>query len=79
MAEITARTAVHINLGNFEWVEIDRTITGIPDITPAEEIHARLFDLMAPGMKAAQLATAYADADNETSVYTWNELMTGGS
>ena len=78
MAEITARMAVHINLGSFEWVEIDRTLTGIPDGTSAEEIHAKLLKLMAPGMQAAQRATAYDPADNETSVYEWNN-MTGGS
>ena len=78
MAEITARMPVHINLGSFEWVEIDRTLTGIPDGTPAGEIHARLLKLMAPGFKAAQDATLYGSGDNETSVYEWNN-MTGGS
>ncbi len=77
MSEITARTAIHINLGNFEWVEVDRTITGIPGATPAEEIDARLYRLMAGGIKKAIAATLYDEADNETSVYEWNKLIGG--
>ena len=77
MEEVTARRLIRINLGNYEHVEIERTITGIPGTTPGNVIDETLDGLMAADIERATQATQYDPKDNDTSVYEWNRIMGG--
>lgn len=70
---ITARRRLVFNTEKYESVEIEFTISDIPDDTDPDDITMHLDELMAPELHRARLATSRVEGD--TSVYTWNRIV----
>lgn len=72
--EMVVRRVLEFNLGRYEQMTIDVTLTGIPLDTRPETI-AETFDaIMEPEIHRAKLATVHPEDDNVTSVYEWDRI-----
>lgn len=70
---ITIRRKLLFNTDRFENMEIEVTITDLPDGVDPEQASVMLDQAMAGELYRARLATSKESGD--TSVYTWNEIV----
>jgi hypothetical protein len=72
---ITIRRKLLFNIDRFENAEVEVTITGLPDDVDPEKASEMLDAAMAGELYRVRLATSKDKDDNNTSLYTWNDIV----
>lgn len=72
---ITVRRRLLFNTAKYESMEVEVTVSDIPDDTDPDDISGHLDEVMAPEVARAELATSFGP--DETSVYTWKQITEG--
>lgn len=72
---ITARRRLVFQPSRYETIEIEHTLTDIPEDTDPEDITQQLDMIQAPEIQRARLASVHDPDDNVTSVYKWADIV----